>query len=696
MKIWMNWKISYKLMLSYGLMALLLIGVGVSGWRGMESMREKSDEIVRVVPLEGISLNMALSVREDMQLVMELIAAASLSEQDEVWKEHESAVKRFDFMVEVIQNGGRAGDKSISATRDDRIREVVKQADQLHNSQFQPAIQGVRNASVEVLKSRAQMDVSMKNMEKSYDEAIGKASKFEEHVKDHIQALLTRESATRIIGVENTWADMSMEIKNTLSVSRIALEELVQTTDPKEQEESVKAFEEESKTFHTWINALRNGAETDEGKISPVTEKNLRAEVEQLVAAHAQFYQYGQSLIADSRAQVEHLAQQSQSDRHADDIGKQMMTILAAVEERVSLAVKREVEDAAILTSRSIITAWIVMGLGAIMAVLLGLGMTRHINGPLQECRNNLQSLAEGNLQINCVVSRQDELGQLSQSMSQMMNKLIEVTDKIKIASDHVTSGALQLASTAQDLSQGATEQAASIEETSSAMEEMSSNIQQNTDNAQMTEKIAQSASLSAAEGGKAVNQAVVAMKEIAGKIGIIEEIARQTNLLALNAAIEAARAGEHGKGFAVVAAEVRKLAERSQTAAGEIGHLSSSSVEVAELAGNIIGTLVPDIRRTAELVQEISAASVEQSQGAGQINSAIQQLDQVIQSNAGASEEMASTAEELNSQAKQLALALSFFKHGDQRRSEGALRVVEQVMPVMPSPSTVDEFEKF
>ena len=182
-------------------------------------------------------------------------------------------------------------------------------------------------------------------------------------------------------------------------------------------------------------------------------------------------------------------------------------------------------------------------------------------------------------------------------------------------------------------------------------------------DNAELTEKIALKSAADATESGKAVTETVGAMKEIAGKISIIEEIARQTNLLALNAAIEAARAGEHGKGFAVVASEVRKLAERSQTAAGEISQLSASSVEVAEKAGAMLAKLVPDIQKTAELVQEISAASKEQTSGADQINAAIQQLNQVIQQNAGAAEEMSSTAEELSSQAQQLQGTIAFFK---------------------------------
>ena len=225
----------------------------------------------------------------------------------------------------------------------------------------------------------------------------------------------------------------------------------------------------------------------------------------------------------------------------------------------------------------------------------------------------------------------------------------------VKQIADSVASASQQVSASGEEMSQGASEQASAAEEASSSMEEMASNIRQNSDNAQQTEKIAQKASGDAQESGTAVVQAVGAMKQIAEKIGIIEEIARQTNLLALNAAIEAARAGEHGKGFAVVAAEVRKLAERSQEAAGEITELSSTSVEVAEKAGSMLSQLVPDIQKTAELVAEISAASVEMSSGGEQINRAIQQLDSVTQQNAASSEEMSSTAVEMNAQAENL-----------------------------------------
>ncbi|MFZ5758272.1 MAG: methyl-accepting chemotaxis protein [Thermodesulfobacteriota bacterium] len=270
------------------------------------------------------------------------------------------------------------------------------------------------------------------------------------------------------------------------------------------------------------------------------------------------------------------------------------------------------------------------------------------------------KQIAQGNLMVD--LKKRSDKDELMESLAAMVEKLKGVVMEVQVAADNVAAGSQQLSATAQHMSQGATEQAASAEEISSSMEEMASNIRQNTDNAMQTEKIAVKSATDAREGGKAVSETVAAMKQIATKISIIEEIARQTNLLALNAAIEAARAGEHGKGFAVVASEVRKLAERSQAAAGEISKLSTSSVAIAEEAGEMLNKMLPDIQRTAELVQEISAASKEQDAGAEQINKAIQQLDQVIQQNAGAAEEMASTTEELSSQAEQLKGTIAFF----------------------------------
>ena len=269
--------------------------------------------------------------------------------------------------------------------------------------------------------------------------------------------------------------------------------------------------------------------------------------------------------------------------------------------------------------------------------------------------------IANGDLMVSPKpLSDKDTLGM---SLESMVERLRGVVADAIAASVNVSSGSQELSASSETLSQGATEQASSAEEASASMEEMASNIKQNADNAAQTEKIARQSAKDAEASGAAVGRAVGAMRTIADKISIVQEIARQTDLLALNAAVEAARAGEHGKGFAVVASEVRKLAERSQAAAAEISSLSGETVTVATEAGEMLNRLVPDIRRTAELVSEISAACREQDIGAAQINEAIQQLDKVTQQNSSASEEMTATSEELAAQAEELQTSIAFFK---------------------------------
>ncbi len=292
----------------------------------------------------------------------------------------------------------------------------------------------------------------------------------------------------------------------------------------------------------------------------------------------------------------------------------------------------------------------------------LGLAMQR-MSASLRATAEVAGAIAQGDLTVEArPLSDRDALGL---ALKGMLEKLRVVVSDTLAASDNVSSGSQQMSASAEQLSAGATEQAAAAEEASSSMEQMAANIKQNADNASQTEKIARQSAAGAEAGGNAVARAVQAMQTIAQKITIVQEIARQTDLLALNAAVEAARAGEHGRGFAVVASEVRKLAERSQTAAQEISTLSGQTASAAQQAGEMLSKLVPDIKRTAQLVEEISAACREQDVGANQVSLAIQQLDQVIQQNASASEELSSTSEELAAQAEKLQGSISFFQIG-------------------------------
>lgn len=429
---------------------------------------------------------------------------------------------------------------------------------------------------------------------------------------------------------------------------------LIIETEKKDMEEIVQGLEGYNEALTEKINSYRPAVQSTE-------EAALLAEFEDLWQKHTADYKHFADLTLSNQNEEADIFMAEvlrPSFNAADD------KLTELIDYTVSYAANENTQGDVITTRISIIMM-ILMAVGAIVGVLLSLliirSITKSVGGEPADIADLAERISNGDLNIEG--NDKKESTGIYKSLLNMSVRLREIVASVQRAVEYVASGSEQLSSTSQQLSQGSSEQAASAEEISASIEEASAMVSQNTENAQMTEKMSQQAAANAQTGGNAVDKAVESIREIVGKIGIINEIARQTNLLALNAAIEAARAGEAGKGFAVVASEVRKLAERSQKAAGEITELATSTVDQAGNAGKVINEIVPDIQKTAELVQEIAAASREQSVGIEQIVGAVDQLNSVIQENASASEETASTAEELSAQSQQLMETMLFFK---------------------------------
>ena len=417
-------------------------------------------------------------------------------------------------------------------------------------------------------------------------------------------------------------------------------------------------------------------------------ERHSIGEAKALVGEMGPKYEKVATLLASAQP----IAAQKAMDKELDPVLARLEKAAEGITNAAGVAVDDATrrQDEAYRNARAIAVALVVIAL--VVAAGVALAVTRSITGPLSVAVRVVGQVAAGDLRERVEPEGHDELADLLEAVKEMSERLADVIGKVRSAGDALAAAASEVSATSATLSQGTGQQAASVEETTSSLEEMSASIVQNADNARQTEAMATASARNAEQGGAAVQETLGAMKTIAERIGIIEEIAYQTNLLALNAAIEAARAGEHGKGFAVVATEVRKLAERSQKAAKEIGALAGSSTEVAERSGKLLAELVPTIRKTADLVQEVAAASAEQSAGVAQVSKAMGSVDQVTQRNASASEELSSTAEEMASQAEALQQLISFFTVRD---GESRLRPVpapppsawHPVAPALPAP---------
>ncbi|MCB1159985.1 MAG: MCP four helix bundle domain-containing protein, partial [Leptospiraceae bacterium] len=325
---------------------------------------------------------------------------------------------------------------------------------------------------------------------------------------------------------------------------------------------------------------------------------------------------------------------------------------------------KNEKLKADSIYTNSLIFSLIAAAIGIIVSILFSSRIINNITEPLLYVNNLLTEMKEGLLTKDIKIDeRKDELGEMIYSVKETVKKLVEIIDIVQRNSESLVSAASELDATAQNISTISSNQAASVEETSASLEEIAASISNNLENSKITDKLASKTAEEAKRGGEAVQKAVAAMKQISEKISVIEEIASRTNLLAVNAKIEAARAGEYGLGFTVVASEVEDLAKKSKSDANEIRLMAHETMKLSEEAGTIIREIVPQILRTADLVQEITAASEEQNSGVGQINKAMGTLDNVAQQAAASSEELAATANEMSEQSEKLLNTIRFFR---------------------------------
>lgn len=625
-----NLKLSYKLMMGFLSLAGILMLVGYLNYLSMNAVNKENRRVIEAAPLVEAAMKMKLATAIDMQMIMELLAAENKKQLEAVWQEYKKYVAVFDTFGDAILNGAQTDAGRIYATTDEKLRQVVVDTEDLHNKEFQPQVAKIYQLKTQSFLLEKEKATAMRSFEKIFEQIIGNAENFEKQVKLRIQDLIKQNvSAERILQKENTWADIAMEIKTTIAISRIKIEELAQVAENAKFTDIRQEYQQTVKDFDGWINALLQGGTTDEGVIAAVDNGPLRKMVVAFDQIHDQHFQKSAATFLNLHEQLLALHNDIATyDHAADNVGGEMITRLDAIEKGAKQVIANAIQNAVDVAQKSSWQSALFVISGTLLAIMLGWLLTRSITQPI-------------NIIIDSLSKGSNELGRAAEAVSE--------------SSQHIASGAAQ--------------QAASLEETSSTLEEMTATAKNSTAQADLANELT-STSMSAAQNGHQEMEKMIAViekikgssDETAKIVKNIDEIAFQTNLLALNAAVEAARAGEAGKGFAVVAEEVRNLASRSAEASRTTANLIEGSqinvklgVEVAENVSKVLRDIVESVKKASSTISELSSGVREQSTAIEQVNIAVAELDKVTQSNAGNSEETASASEELSSQAIQI-----------------------------------------
>jgi len=674
MKKWKDIRIMGKLFIGFGSMILLIIIAGAAGFNGISrigqalfTVGEEEAPIVDMANEMKISLWASRNALEEYKSATAVLATDNSSALHDILSRYESTVAEFDVLTLAIQNGGIVDGQQVIKTDNPELLNLTKQADSIHNDKFQVAARKMIEEGNQLLLKKGILKNSMNQMEADFDNIIDFSVKVEDQVREEIRSrsrsVRNSSDALTLVTEEVPLLDLAMELKVSIAMTRIALEEIVKAGFLDELSHLEEEYDGWITVFDRNISLMQNGGTLDGRRVYATDNRTIRTLLSEMDGMHGIFQKSSQVLISNQKDLILQSESAEKAMSQLDLYGDEASALLDQVEQLSG----QEMDNARVMGNQarksSLVLLLAVILISITIGVLLGTVITRGISNPLGKAVQFAVSLSRGDLTADIALHQKDEVGLMIGALQDMRKSLNDVVTQILLSSGNVSSGSQQLSATAQQLAQGAAEQASSAEEISSSMEQMSSNIDQTADNAGETESISSRAAVEIRESGDSVQSTVRAMQEIAAKISVIEEIARQTNMLSLNAAIEAARAGEYGKGFAVVAAEVGKLASSSKVAADEISNLAHESVNQADSTGRLMQDMVPRIQNTASLIQEIAASTREQKAGAMQVNQAIGQLDQVIQMNASAAEESASMAEELSAQAERLKQLISFFK---------------------------------